>query len=94
MFLPRKVSSVMYDPDTDIFKGGNLLILASEDFTDISYLRVGPEEPLYGFSSLKKIPGCGNFDIIFGAVSDAIYTTLTRACVHMLYTSCPCPLGR
>jgi len=30
MFLPRKASFVMYDPDTDIFKGTNLLILVRQ----------------------------------------------------------------
>eukprot|EP00941_MAST-03F_sp_MAST-3F-sp1_P004241 g4241.t1 len=56
--LPRKAStSTPYSPKADETMGTNLLILASEDWSDIEVRRIGPLEPLYGFTALRKLPG-------------------------------------
>mmetsp|Transcript_30197 Transcript_30197/g.79313 ORF Transcript_30197/g.79313 Transcript_30197/m.79313 type:complete len:388 (+) Transcript_30197:260-1423(+) len=58
LFLPRRASPVKpYRPDTDQHMGTNVLISTSEDFSDIAVHHIGPVEPEWGFSSLRKIPG-------------------------------------
>lgn len=57
-FLPRKASEdVPYDPVADERLGTNLLIITSEDFSDITVQKVGPLELDRGFTSLRHIPG-------------------------------------
>jgi soluble calcium-activated nucleotidase 1 len=55
---PRKASAnVPYSPEADQTKGTNLLLVANEDFSEIRVLRLGPEEPRYGFTALRQLPG-------------------------------------
>jgi soluble calcium-activated nucleotidase 1 len=58
IFLPRKRSvHDQYDPVSDAEKGTNLLIIADEHFQNISVSEIGPLDPLYGFTSVRKVPG-------------------------------------
>ena len=59
LFLPRKASlhGLGYDPVTDERMGSNLALVCSEDFREIRVLRVGPLEPEWGFTSVRKVPG-------------------------------------
>jgi soluble calcium-activated nucleotidase 1 len=59
-FLPRRVSSLMYNEDEDIKRGSNLLISASEDFSHIYTQTIGTITPTRGFSTMKFIPGRPN----------------------------------
>ena len=57
-FLPRRVSFESYDEKEDEQRGSNYIISASEDFSDISFMRIGDIiSPARGFSSFKLIPG-------------------------------------
>lgn len=56
-FLPRKASFTRFEAVEDQFKGSNLLLIASADFSIIEIKTIGPLEREYGFTSLKKIPG-------------------------------------
>ena len=56
--LPRKASTdTPYSPKADENMGTNLLLLASEDFSEIDVRRLGPLEPAYGFTAVRKLPG-------------------------------------
>eukprot|EP00931_Biecheleriopsis_adriatica_P047661 TRINITY_DN27497_c0_g1_i1.p1 TRINITY_DN27497_c0_g1~~TRINITY_DN27497_c0_g1_i1.p1 ORF type:complete len:398 (-),score=87.48 TRINITY_DN27497_c0_g1_i1:96-1139(-) len=58
LVLPRKASEhEPYTPESDETRGCNILLLASEDFSDIELLRIGPLEPEWGFTALRKVPG-------------------------------------
>jgi soluble calcium-activated nucleotidase 1 len=58
IFLPRKRSlNEQYNPVSDAEKGTNLLIIADEHFQNISVSEIGPLDPLYGFTSVRKVPG-------------------------------------
>jgi len=57
MFLPRRASKEKYNDKTDERKGTNMLVLASDDFSNIKVSTVGQIEPTHGFSSFKWIPG-------------------------------------
>merc|ERR1712159_137858 len=58
ILLPRKASfGEPYSPESDETRGTNLLLIASEDFSDIIVRRIGPLEPEYGFSAVRKVPG-------------------------------------
>jgi len=62
LFLPRKASETgPYDPITDISLGSNYLFVCSEMFDEVEVMRIGPLEPMYGFSSLKRIPGTKDY---------------------------------
>lgn len=56
-FMPRKESRLPYDPRGDEARGSNLLILADEALSSFEVLRVGPLEPEWGFTSLRRVPG-------------------------------------
>ncbi|CAD5222223.1 unnamed protein product [Bursaphelenchus xylophilus] len=58
-FLPRRVSeNEIYTEATDEFKGSNLLIIASEDFKDITVKPIGEKGTgSRGFSSFQFVPG-------------------------------------
>ncbi|WOI57521.1 hypothetical protein [Palleronia sp. LCG004] len=57
-FFPRKISTTPFDePIDEREKGNNLLLEASEDFSDIRILPVGERVPERGPSSLKIVPG-------------------------------------
>lgn len=57
IFLPRKCSFEEYDDVRDENKGTNLMLIVSEDFSDISVQTVGPAESDYGFTSIALVPG-------------------------------------
>jgi|EP00945_MAST-04E_sp_MAST-4E-sp1_P006020 soluble calcium-activated nucleotidase 1 len=57
IILPRKISNSPYWPDDDETRGTNLLIVANEDFSRIDVKTVGPLEPEYGFTAVRKVPG-------------------------------------
>lgn len=58
LFFPRKISTSPFDEALDEReRGGNTLIIASPDFTDIRTLEIGPRTPERGVSSFKLIPG-------------------------------------
>ncbi len=58
LFFPRKISGTPFDEAVDEReRGGNTLIMASADFTDIKTVEVGPRTPERGVSSFKLIPG-------------------------------------
>lgn len=58
VFLPRKEShSTPFIPGANEPLGSNLLIVASEDFTDIQIKRIGPLELDRGFTAVRKVPG-------------------------------------
>eukprot|EP00930_Biecheleria_cincta_P015808 TRINITY_DN13059_c0_g1_i1.p1 TRINITY_DN13059_c0_g1~~TRINITY_DN13059_c0_g1_i1.p1 ORF type:complete len:362 (-),score=68.65 TRINITY_DN13059_c0_g1_i1:61-1146(-) len=56
--LPRKASQDSpYTPQDDETRGTNLLLIASEDFSEIEVRTLGPLEPEWGFAALRKVPG-------------------------------------
>lgn len=58
LFFPRKISTTPFDePVDEQERGGNTLIMANPDFTDIRTLEIGPRTPDRGISSFKLIPG-------------------------------------
>lgn len=61
IFLPRRVSSDEYSEELDERRGGNLILAANEDFSQIETTSVNfPEadrDPRKGFSSFRFIPG-------------------------------------
>lgn len=58
LFFPRKISTTPFDePVDEQERGGNTLIMADPDFTDIRTLEIGPRTPDRGISSFKLIPG-------------------------------------
>jgi hypothetical protein len=62
VFLPRKASKQPYTDATDEHCGTNLLLLVSEEFSNVTVLTVGPLEPEWGFSSIALVPGmCSSF---------------------------------
>uniref|UniRef100_A0A7S0J6S8 Apyrase n=1 Tax=Calcidiscus leptoporus TaxID=127549 RepID=A0A7S0J6S8_9EUKA len=67
VFLPRRWSEGRPDsrhvldpapnPRYDETRGANFLLLASEDFSNITMRRLGPLEPEWGFTSVRKVLG-------------------------------------
>uniref|UniRef100_A0A4X1UKN0 Soluble calcium-activated nucleotidase 1 n=1 Tax=Sus scrofa TaxID=9823 RepID=A0A4X1UKN0_PIG len=55
-FLPRRASHERYSERDDERRGTNLLLSATQDFSDISVRHVGEVVPTHGFSSFKFIP--------------------------------------
>ena len=62
--LPRRVSSEPYDEEQDEKRGDNIVIVANEDFTEVSSFRVGVKTPERGFSSAKFLPGSNDNVIV------------------------------
>lgn len=61
LFFPRKVSKTPFVKGIDEKeRGGNTLIIANEDFSDIRSLNVGELCPDRGISSFKLVPGHPN----------------------------------
>lgn len=56
-FLPRRTSKEPYDEVLDEQRGGNLLIRANSDFSQISWSQIGDLRPSRGFSAFRFIPG-------------------------------------
>jgi len=58
LFFPRKISNTPFDePVDEKERGGNTLIIADPEFTDIRTIEVGTRTPERGVSSFKLIPG-------------------------------------
>ncbi len=58
LFFPRKISNLPFDEAVDEReRGGNRLVIASEDFSQIRTLEVGARIPERGVSSFKILPG-------------------------------------
>ncbi|GAB2726282.1 hypothetical protein [Halomonas garicola] len=58
IFFPRKISTTPFEEAVDEReRGGNTLIIASADFSDIKTLEVGERIPERGVSSFKLVPG-------------------------------------
>lgn len=59
LFLPRRVSSEMYDENEDERKGSNKLVVVDEDFTKASIvdIKFNVHDPLRGFSTFAFVPG-------------------------------------
>lgn len=55
--LPRRVSNEAYNEDADERRGSNIIIMASHDFSDITWITVGTKTPERGYSSAKFLPG-------------------------------------
>lgn len=58
LFFPRKISRTPFEETVDEKeRGGNTLIIANPDFTDIKTVEIGHRRPERGVSSFKLIPG-------------------------------------
>jgi len=59
VFLPRRISSEMYDENEDERKGSNKLVLVDEAFTETTVVEIQMSEldPLHGFSTFAFVPG-------------------------------------
>ncbi len=55
--LPRRMSKEAYSEERDEKMGANTLIIASHDFSDVTWATVGVKTPERGFSSAKFLPG-------------------------------------
>jgi len=57
-FLPRRMSTELYDPKIDESKGTNIMISLSEKFSHAEKFTIGSlDNPTRGFSCFKFIPG-------------------------------------
>lgn len=63
-FLPRRASTETYTEEADERRATNLLFTSDEHFTEISMQRVGPFNPVRGFSSFKFIPDTSDSIIV------------------------------
>jgi soluble calcium-activated nucleotidase 1 len=58
IFLPRRVSRrTPFDPISDRQMGGNVMLLVDEQFQRVRSVVVGEHQPMWGFTSVKVIPG-------------------------------------
>lgn len=58
LFFPRKISRTPFEePVDEKARGGNTLVIANPDFTDIKTVEIGQRTPDRGVSSFKLIPG-------------------------------------
>lgn len=64
LLMPRLVSELPYDQNTEHLMGKNLLIFADETFTNIHFTEVGDVDPLLGCSTIKLIPNTGDRHIL------------------------------
>lgn len=83
IILPRKASSEAYSPVADETRGTNILLLATEDFSVLEQLHIGPLEPDWGFAAVRKVPGTND---TFAAlkVLEIGSRTATKICVFDL----------
>lgn len=59
LVLPRRVSTEAYDEVADERRGSNILLLASEDFSDVELREITTLVPERGFSSATELPTAG-----------------------------------
>lgn len=61
VFLPRRISSTMYDEVEDERKGSNRVVLVNEKFTEGDVVEIKMKttdmDPLHGFSTFAFVPG-------------------------------------
>lgn len=74
VLLPRKRSQDMYEEVADETRGTNIVLVASEDFRDITVTPVGPLEAEYGFTTLRKVPGTA--DVFLAVKAKEVGTTV------------------
>ena len=55
-FLPRRASKETYEEVADERRAANILLRASDDFSQIITSKMGRHHPTHGFSSFKFIP--------------------------------------
>lgn len=55
-FLPRRVSTEMYDDVLDERRGSNIVISTNEYYDDIKVFQIGDKIPSHGFSAFAFIP--------------------------------------
>jgi len=62
IFLPRRISSEMYDENKDERMGSNKLVIVDESFTSAEVVEIKMEslDPLKGFSTFAFVPGTGD----------------------------------
>jgi soluble calcium-activated nucleotidase 1 len=62
VFLPRRISSEMYDENKDERMGGSKLVLVDEYFTSASVvdIKMASLDPLKGFSTFAFVPNTGD----------------------------------
>jgi soluble calcium-activated nucleotidase 1 len=64
VFLPRRISSEMYNENKDERMGGNKLVLVDEHFTSATVVEIKMSsavmDPLKGFSTFAFVPGTGD----------------------------------
>jgi soluble calcium-activated nucleotidase 1 len=63
-FLPRRASTETYTEEADERRAANILFTSDEHFTDITQQRIGPFNPVRGFSSFKFVPGTSDTVIV------------------------------
>ena len=70
-FLPRRASKTVYSETTDEFKGTNILLIANEDFSEVTHMKVGGDlgDGTRGFSAFQFLPGSQD-DIIVALKSE------------------------
>ncbi|KAK6044860.1 Apyrase [Cooperia oncophora] len=83
-FLPRHLSKLAYNPDTVEETGANVLLSASEDFTDFTAVMVGHEVHTRGFSAFQFVQGTN--DTIIVAVKSQELGQLPFSSYMMVFT--------
>lgn len=63
-FLPRRMSKLKYNEDSDERMSTNLLFIVDEDFNYIEVKYIGEVIPTHGYSSFKFIPGTNDQIIV------------------------------
>ena len=56
-FLPRHLSKLHFDAENVHTTGANVLISATEDFSNISHVYIGKANTSRGFSAFQFVPG-------------------------------------
>jgi hypothetical protein len=76
VFLPRRWSrSEPQDALLDERRGANFLLLASETFDNITLRELGPLEPEWGWTSVRKV--LGTADVYVGLKCKEVWLDLT-----------------
>lgn len=84
LFFPRKISTLPFDQELDEReRGSNILIIASEDFSQIRTLEVGERVPERGVSSFKILPGHPNECIGLKSVEIGDHTESYLFCFNL-----------
>ncbi|CAD5234604.1 unnamed protein product [Bursaphelenchus xylophilus] len=69
-FLPRRVSHEAYDENQDEYKGSNIVLMASENFSNVKAIEIGEKgDGVRGFSAFQFVPNTGD-DVIVALKSE------------------------